>query len=406
MKIGIAARNERDAFASGRAIAEEAVSKGGLERTDLVLAFCHGGVDHEAFFHGMASVTGPNVPIVGGSTIGIISNELISYDGYPAGAALIQSEGFEFRIASAGDVHKNERRAGKQLAKKLAVQRDDRLLLVFYDSINIPPSEKSPPILNASTPILEGIGEGLGNPLPIIGAGLVGDYGMGPTFQFTGSEVERQCIVSVALSGNFNPYFNIMHGCTLLDGVYHKITRMEGSVVYELDNRPIVDIIDEFYGNREWRNETPIKQLTLGINHGPRYGEFKEKHYVNRLITGVLPDGEGICLFEPDFLQGEEIQFMLRDISMIQESVQKKPAELLAQIRKDGKKPAFGLYIDCAGRAAGYMNAPFEEAEEVRKTFNENHIPLLGFYSGVEIAPMLDRNRGLDWTGVLLVFAF
>jgi len=29
---------------------------------------------------------------------------------------------------------------------------------------------------------------------------------------------------------------------------------------------------------------------------------------------------------------------------------------------------------------------------------------LLGFYSGVEIAPFLGRSRGLDWTGVLLLF--
>ena len=31
--------------------------------------------------------------------------------------------------------------------------------------------------------------------------------------------------------------------------------------------------------------------------------------------------------------------------------------------------------------------------------------PLLGFYSGVEIAPFLQKSRGLDWTGVLLVLA-
>jgi hypothetical protein len=29
----------------------------------------------------------------------------------------------------------------------------------------------------------------------------------------------------------------------------------------------------------------------------------------------------------------------------------------------------------------------------------------LGFYSGVEIAPLMGRSRGLDWTGVLVVIA-
>ncbi len=32
-------------------------------------------------------------------------------------------------------------------------------------------------------------------------------------------------------------------------------------------------------------------------------------------------------------------------------------------------------------------------------------IPFLGFYSGVEIASLMGRSRGLDWTGVLIIFA-
>jgi len=37
--------------------------------------------------------------------------------------------------------------------------------------------------------------------------------------------------------------------------------------------------------------------------------------------------------------------------------------------------------------------------------FNRYDTPLFGFYSGVEVAPLLGKSRGLDWTGVLLVFA-
>ena len=46
-----------------------------------------------------------------------------------------------------------------------------------------------------------------------------------------------------------------------------------------------------------------------------------------------------------------------------------------------------------------------EEAAEVQKVFNQYNTPLLGFYSGVEVSPLLGSSRGLDWTGVLLVFA-
>jgi len=62
-------------------------------------------------------------------------------------------------------------------------------------------------------------------------------------------------------------------------------------------------------------------------------------------------------------------------------------------------------YIDCAGRAATYLHTTIEEAAEVQEVFNHYNTPLLGFYSGVEIAPLLEKSRGLDWTGVLLVLA-
>ena len=63
----------------------------------------------------------------------------------------------------------------------------------------------------------------------------------------------------------------------------------------------------------------------------------------------------------------------------------------------------FALYIDCAGRTAVYSKTAVEEAAGIQKALNRVGCPLLGFYSGVEIAPFLNKSRGLDWTGVLLV---
>lgn len=77
----------------------------------------------------------------------------------------------------------------------------------------------------------------------------------------------------------------------------------------------------------------------------------------------------------------------------------------MKQIESDGKKAVWGLYIDCAGRTAEMSNTEIEEASEVQKVFNLYNIPLMGFYSGVEIAPLMGKSRGLDWTGVLIVFA-
>ena len=45
-----------------------------------------------------------------------------------------------------------------------------------------------------------------------------------------------------------------------------------------------------------------------------------------------------------------------------------------------------------------------EEADVVAAALPDD-TPFLGFYSGVEIAPLCGRSRPLDWTGVLATYS-
>jgi hypothetical protein len=405
LKIGIGYSNDQDSFRLGKKVAENAIKNGRIDAPTMIISFCGGGVDHDAYFRGLQTLVGEKVPIIGGSAIGIITNEHLSYDGFPAGAAIIESDTLQHIEASANNLHKNEKLAGQRLAEKLSNSIGGKLLLMFYDSIKKSPTENSPPAINGSPPLIEGIEETLKLKVPIIGAGLIGDYNFSATKQFCGSFVESQCVIGSLLAGDFEPYFSVMHGCVPKDGIYHTITRAEGPILYELDGKPVIDIIDDQYGSNEWSTQLPVRRLTIGVNYGEKYGEFNENQFVNRLIAGVLPEREGILLFEPDLAEGSEILFMLRNNKLMLESVQKNTSELFKKIIAKGEKPAFGLYIDCAGRTALLSETLTEEASEIQTIFNRYHAPLLGFYSGVEVAPLLGRSRGLDWTGVLLVLA-
>lgn len=405
MEVGIGYCNEKDAILSARKVAENAIKNGNIRSPDFVFAFCGGKLDHEAFFSGLQSVVGKEVPIIGGSAIGIITNDYLSYEGCPAGVTIVESDTLQYRFAAVDDLAKDERLAGKKLAEQLSTERDDKLLFMLYDSIKLPATHNRPPVLNVSSPLIEGIEHALRSSVPVVGAGLVGDYAFGPTRQFCSSYVGSQNVVGCMFSGNFVPYVRIMHGCTPLDGVYHTITKIEGAAVYELDGKPIVAILDELYGNQRWQHQNPVNLLTIGKNCGNKFEEPKEGNYVNRLITGVLPNREGIVIFEPDFEEGTEVQFMLRDTTRMIESAKRNSTALMKQIKEDRRRALFAIYIDCAGRTAGHSNTFTEEALEVQKVLNQYKTPLFGFYSGVEVAPLLGRSRGLDWTGVLLVFA-
>jgi len=420
LKVGIGYANRKDSLLLGNEVAENAIRNGRIDRPSLVIAFCSGQVDHEEYFRGLQTVIGDKAPIIGGSAIGIITNDWLSYEGYPAGAAVIESETLSYegypagaaviesetlrhKEAAVGDLDKDERKAGQNLAKKISNSIDGKLLLVFYDSIKRAPTATDPPVINASPSLIRGIEEK--SNIPVIGGGVIGDYSFGHTKQFCGTYVGEQRVVGSLMGGDFQPYFRIMHGCMPKDGIYHTITKSNGAVINEVDGRPIVHLIDEQYGTQDWRGQRPVKRLTIGVNHGEKFGDVMEENFVNRLITGALPNEAGVVIFEPDLDEGTEFLFMLRNNKTMIESARRNSAELMEEIVKNGEKPVFGLYIDCAGRTANASDSLIEEASEIQKVFNRYDTPLLGFYSGVEIAPLLGKSRGLDWTGVLLVLA-
>jgi hypothetical protein len=405
MKTGISYFNNNDAFLTGKKVAENAIKNCEITKADLVIAFCNSALDHEKYFNGLQTVVGNNVPIIGGSAIGIITNDDISYEGYPAGAAIIESETLHVRVATANDLDKDEKSAGQRLAEKLTDDIDEKLLLIFYDSIKKAPTETTPPVINASPPLIEGIEETLKPNVPIIGGGVLGNYEFSHTKQFCGSHVDTQHVVGSLLGGEFKPYFQITHGCIPKDGIYHTITKVEGPVLYEVDGKPIVALIDDQFGNTDWRSQMPVGRLTIGVNYDNKFSKIKEENFVNRLITGILPDERGIVIFEPDLKEGAEILFMLRNSKMMIDSARNNSVELLDKVIANGEKPVLGLYIDCAGRTSKLSDTLTEEASEVQDAFNKYNTPLFGFYSGVEVAPLLGKSRGLDWTGVLLVFA-
>lgn len=403
IKVGIGFAKDMGSYNAGVISAQKAINNGGIKESTLVIAFCSNAINHESFFAGIQAAVGSNANIIGGSAVGVITNDDLVYSEKVVAVACIETDNINIELEWVDKLKEGEFNTGIKLIEKSNEPSIAKLMLLFYDSIKFCASAEAPPVLNASLPLLKGISENLEKDPAIIGAGLVGDYGFGSTKQFCGNQVRDDCAVLTLLSGNFNYYSAIMHGCTPKDGIYHTITKMSGQFVYEVDGRPIVEVINEAYGNEEWQKQNPVGTLTIGVNYGKKFSDYKESNYVNRLITGTLPDKSGIVLFEPDLSVGTEFQFMLRDSIRIIETTRAESEKLINRIDEDNQKPVFALYIDCAGRTAKFSNNIKEEAAEIQEVMNTNNIPLLGFYSGVEIAPLLGESRGLDWTGVLLI---
>jgi hypothetical protein len=191
-----------------------------------------------------------------------------------------------------------------------------------------------------------------------------------------------------------------MHGCKPASG-YHTITKAEGSLVLEIDGKPALDAIADLLGpdsEKSWE-DYPLF-VTLGVNKGDKFGPFKEEDYANRLVMAVDQQRRALVMFENDLKPGFEVQLMRRSIDF--DYIGRRADELLGRLGH--RIPVFALYIDCAGRASAYCGTEREEAEEVQRVIG-SRMPLLGMYSGVEIAKVGPDMQALDWTGVLCVFS-
>lgn len=402
MRAGVGFSNAVDATTSARDATITAVRAGRIERPTLVLAFAGGSVDAQAFFRGVQAVVGGGVPILGGSAVGVITNEVISYEGHPAGVAVLELDDVGPRIAAVGDLASDELEAGERLGRQLA-GTDGTVLLTFYDSVKAPATASTPPVMNAAPLLLRGLEQGYPRCPAVVGAGVLGDYAFSPTWQFCGTFAAQQHAVAAVFGPSTAYSVQVMHGCTPMDGVYHTITRIDGNRIDEIDGRPAADLIDEIYGSAEWREQRPVRRLAIGVHDGGKHATLHEEAFVNRLITGVIADSGAIDLFEPDLHAGTGFLFMLRDGAVMVESARNNAQRAVERMIRAGITPRFGLYIDCAGRAAAFSDTLTEEAAEVQSVLNEHGVALLGMYSGVEVAPMLGRSRGLDWTGVLMM---
>lgn len=206
--------------------------------------------------------------------------------------------------------------------------------------------------------------------------------------------------MALVLSGGVQLDTIIMHGCKPSSD-YHTVTKAEANVVLEIDNKRAVDMIAELLGpDAETGWEDFPLFLTLGVNKGDKYGEFKEDEYVNKLCMAVDAKRGGLVMFGPDLIVGSEVQLMRRALDF--KYISQRTNELLERV--GDRRPFFALYIDCCGRASAYCGTEGEEAEEVQKVIGPR-MPLLGIYSGVEIAKVAGNIQELDWTGVLCVFS-
>jgi diguanylate cyclase (GGDEF)-like protein len=397
MKVGVGYSEMPDSGAAGRQAAQDALQSAGRpDPCDLALLFCTVRVNQQVLLESVREVIGGGAPIYGGGAAGIITNGNYGYAGDQVGVALIWLDGVGIDVLADNSLFEGEAEAGISLGNglaKIGVAPGDPVLL-FYDTVRRGDAGNS---LLMATWLLEGIEKSLGFLPAISGAGMIADHACSPAGQFIGHGIGEHYALAMTFGQGIHMGSTIMHGCRPASA-YYTVTKAEGPMILKINDRPAIPFIDSLLNSAIKPADYPFF-LLFGINSGERWGDYDEDSYASRLCLGVDIDRGGIVMFEPDMVEGTEFQLMFRSMDL--DYMRPKINSIFDNLK--GREPVFALYIDCAGRAAGYGGTDIEDAVILQETV-AGRVPLLGIYTGVEIAPVAGRPRGLDWTGVFCLF--
>ena len=402
MRVGVGYSDNPETTVAGLQAVEMAVAQAKRNSAcDMVLLFATAHHDQSVLREAVASVVGKSVPIYGGGAVGVITNEYFGYAGDQIAIACIWLDGVHCEALVEAGLEKSEEETGVRLGQRLAKLgiKPESPVMLFYDALERINEPGKPPVrMLMATWLLEGIEKGLGFLPDLTGAGLMGDHSCSHTRQWIGDKMGDHNAIALAFSGDIRIDSVIMHGCRPATP-YYTVTKADGQVILEINNTPAIKFMDELLGPVISPDQYPF-YLIFGVNHGDRWGEYDEDYYASRLCLGIDKERNGIVMFEPDMVEGTEFQLMFQslELSYIKPKIDKIFSEL------DGREPVFAVYIDCAGRCAGYGGMDMEDALVIQQTV-AGRVPVLGLYTGVEIASMGGRPRGLDWTGVFCLFS-
>jgi hypothetical protein len=398
---GVGYSENPNAREAGIEAATAALKEAGVTRCGLAIMSSTGKHDARQLADGVHSVIGSTARLIGGRSMGIITRDRLGYLGYQVGVAVVASDSVKIDMFMERNLADREYEVGLALGKQIrskSYQGEPNLLLLYDAGKEARTTEGV--ALNFATPLLEGLGQALKVWPPTAGIGLVDDIKFNPTYQWFDGQVEQGTAMALVLSGGVRMDSIIIHGCKPA-GAYHTITHAEGATIFEIDGRPALEVIGELLGpdsDKSW--EAYPLFVTLGANRGDKFGEFREEDYANRLCMAVDRERKALVMFEPNLKTGSEIQLMRRSIEF--DYIRQRAETLYRRI--GNRRPYLAIYFDCAGRAAAFCGMEREEAEVVQDVIG-SRMPLLGVYSGVEIAKVRDDMEALDWTGVLCVFS-
>jgi len=388
MKAAVGLSTDPDTTRAGLDAAREVVDGLGGEQADFCVVFVTDEhADHlDGLLGAVSGVTG--TPYVSGcSASGLLAGDRELEGGPAVGVLGVRADRLRatpFLFRDEGDLGLT---AGQRLGRRLdrSAGTDD-IVLVWPDPLHVRPDR-----------LLQGIASVLGK-IRVVGGAASGAGAEGSTFQFSGSESAAAAVSGLRLRGRFRCAVGVTQGCHPL-GPAVRVTRAHGNMILEIDGRSPLEVLRELAPEPLVSDlASAVDFLFVGLVPESGTGGPPPRKCTIRNIVDADPD-TGVLVISDRLAEGSSIVFAIREASEARSDMQRMLDELRGGDGAHGYR--FGLYFNCRARGSRLYGEPGVDIAMLRRAFPD--LPLLGFFSNAEIAPVRGENRLLTYTGVLLL---
>ncbi len=303
--------------------------------------------------------------------VGVIADPLIRMD--TAGLSCI------------GDSETAGHTIGKDL--KQHMKADTRCVMLFPSGLNTLAEE-----------LMAGMEEHLGRELPFIGGFAADNLLREKTYQYHDWQIYTDGIAAALLSGDFFLVTDVTHGCMPI-GTQKEITKANGNRIYEIDHKPVMDVIVEYVGEEI---KEDFGKISLHFCIGQKTQGNLSKCYDPFIIRYIIkhhPEDGSISL-PVKFKKGDKVWVARRDHEKMLKAARNSIENLKQAVGNN--TVLMGFHFDCVGR--GRLVFSEQDKLSLVSSFRENmapESPWLGFFTYGEFCPVGERNVFHNYSAAL-----
>lgn len=369
-----------DSFAAGATACRDAVGQlGAGVSPNAIIVFASSKYDQKQMIDGVRSVSG-NALLVGSSTAGEISTEG-PIERHSVVVMALASSDVQFFGAVSHDVSKDAHLAGKAVAAAVKAQAGESLKTFMM----------LPDVLKGNgAEIVRGVLETLGEHFPVVGGASGDDFQFKQTYQYLNNTVYSDSVVGLGLTGDFKIGIGVKHGWIPV-GAPMKVTKSNGAVLHEVNNKPAISIYEDYFGAEEAAVLKTESLAKLAITYPLGLKVEGSDELLIRDPFSVDANGSITCAAE--IPEGAEVRLM---IGSIEDAV--RVAHVAAQNALDqleGSKPRAIIVFNCIARNKLFGQRSGEEISAIQEVIGRD-VPLIGFYTYGEEAPMNGEVRNIN----------